>query len=119
MTFDPTYLKNKYKMSFVPFTIINHHQQSILLGCGLLCHEIKESFVWLLCAWLEEMSKICPKTITINKDVIGNAIARVFVEVSHHYCMWHIEKKKFIFRLNYILVILFSSICNFGLFILK
>jgi hypothetical protein len=45
VTFDPTYLTNKYKIPFVPFTRVNHHQQSILFGCALLWDEAEESFV--------------------------------------------------------------------------
>ncbi|XP_020266605.1 protein FAR1-RELATED SEQUENCE 4-like [Asparagus officinalis] len=32
VTFDTTYLTNKYDMSFAPFVGVNHHGQSILLG---------------------------------------------------------------------------------------
>jgi hypothetical protein len=94
VTFDPTYLTNKYKMPFVPFTGVNHHQQSILFGCALLWDETEESFVWLLSTWLEAMDGVCPKTIITDQDAaISNAVARVFPQVNHHYCMWHIEKK--------------------------
>lgn len=94
VTFDPTYLTNKYKMPFVPFTGVNHHQQSILFGCALLWDETIESFFWFLSTWLEAMSGISPKTIITNQDAaISNAVAKVFPKVNHHYCMWHIEKK--------------------------
>jgi len=94
VTFDPTYLTNKYKMSFVPFTRVNHHQQSILFGCALLWGETEESFVWLLCTWLKAMDEVSLNTIIIDQDtVISNAVAKVFPEVNHHYCVWHIEKK--------------------------
>ncbi|OMO51030.1 hypothetical protein CCACVL1_30059 [Corchorus capsularis] len=36
IAFDPTYLTNKYRMSFVPFAGVNHHFQSVLFGCALL-----------------------------------------------------------------------------------
>jgi len=39
VSFDTTYLTNKYDMSFAPFVGANHHGQSILLGCGLLSSE--------------------------------------------------------------------------------
>ena len=32
VTFDTTYLLNKYKMSFTPFVGANHHRHSILLS---------------------------------------------------------------------------------------
>lgn len=94
VTFDSTYLTNKYKMSFVPFTGVNHHQQSILFSCALLWDETIESFFWLLSTWLEAMSGISSKTIITDQDVaISNAVAKVFPKVNHHYCMWYIEKK--------------------------
>jgi hypothetical protein len=81
-------------MSFVPFTGVNHHQQSILFGCALLWDETKESFVWLLRTWLEAMDGVCPKTIITDQDgSITYAVAKVFPKVNHHYCMWHIQKK--------------------------
>ncbi|XP_062147753.1 uncharacterized protein LOC133856714 [Alnus glutinosa] len=47
ITFDTTYLTNKYKMPFAPFVGVNHHGQSILCGCGLLSNENTDTFVWL------------------------------------------------------------------------
>ena len=88
VTFDPTYLTNKYKMPFIPFTGVNHHQQSILFGCALLWDEKKESFVWLLSTRLQAMSGIPSKTITTDQDAaITNAVARVLLGVNHHFCM--------------------------------
>ena len=47
MAFDTTYLTNKYDMPFAPFVGVNHHGQSILLGCGLVSNEDTITFVWL------------------------------------------------------------------------
>ena len=47
ITFDTTYLTNKYDMPFAPFVGVNHHGQSILLGCGLISREDTETFTWL------------------------------------------------------------------------
>jgi len=44
-SFDTTYLTNKYDMPFAPFLGVNHHRQSILLGCGLLSLEDTNTFV--------------------------------------------------------------------------
>jgi len=46
-----TYLTNKYDMSFAPFVGVNHHGQSILLGCGLLFAEDTPTFMWLFQCW--------------------------------------------------------------------
>ena len=61
MTFYTTYLVNKYDMHFVPFVGMNHHGQSILLGCGLISHEDTESLSWLFKTWLECMWRVLPK----------------------------------------------------------
>ncbi|XP_022855493.1 protein FAR1-RELATED SEQUENCE 5-like [Olea europaea var. sylvestris] len=47
VTFDTTYLTNKYDMPFAPFVGVNHHGQSTLFGCGLLSNENTDTFVWL------------------------------------------------------------------------
>ncbi|XP_038722038.1 protein FAR1-RELATED SEQUENCE 3-like [Tripterygium wilfordii] len=39
ITFDTTYLTNKYDMPFAPFVGVNHHGQSILLGSRLISNE--------------------------------------------------------------------------------
>ncbi|KAL3830804.1 hypothetical protein ACJIZ3_019606 [Penstemon smallii] len=52
ITFDTTYITNRYDMPFAPFVGVNHHGQSILLGCGLLGNETTDSFIWLFNAWL-------------------------------------------------------------------
>ena len=56
ITFDITYLTNPYKMPFAPFVGVNHHGQSILLGCGLILNENVASFVWLFESWMKCMS---------------------------------------------------------------
>jgi len=81
VTFDQTYLTNKYKMSFAPFIGVNHHQQSILFGCALLWDEIEESVVWLVSTWLETMDGFSPNTIITDQDTsISNVVAKFFPE---------------------------------------
>ncbi|XP_035551100.1 protein FAR1-RELATED SEQUENCE 5-like [Juglans regia] len=47
VTFDTTYLTNRYGMPFAPFVGVNHYGQSILLGAGLISSEDTETFIWL------------------------------------------------------------------------
>nr|KAJ0194647.1 hypothetical protein LSAT_V11C700365420 [Lactuca sativa] len=47
VVFDVTYMTNKFKMPFAPFTGVNHHGQSVLFGGALLENEKEETFVWL------------------------------------------------------------------------
>ncbi|XP_041009518.1 protein FAR-RED IMPAIRED RESPONSE 1-like [Juglans microcarpa x Juglans regia] len=78
VTFDTTYLTNRYEMPFVPFVGVNHHGQSILLGAGLISSEDTETFVWLFQTWLKCMDGIAPKAIITDQDrTMKNAIAIV------------------------------------------
>ena len=63
ITFNTTYLTNKYDMPFALFIGINHHGESILLGCGLLSSENMNLFVWVFRQWLQNMCGIAPKAI--------------------------------------------------------
>ncbi|XP_021763158.1 protein FAR-RED IMPAIRED RESPONSE 1-like [Chenopodium quinoa] len=42
--FDATYLTNEYELPFANFVGVNHHRQSILLGCALVSHEDSDTF---------------------------------------------------------------------------
>ena len=68
MSFDTTYLTNKYDMPFAAFVGVNHHGQSTLLGCTLLSNEDTETFIWLFESWLACMSNHAPNAIITNQD---------------------------------------------------
>ncbi|XP_042939228.1 protein FAR1-RELATED SEQUENCE 5-like isoform X2 [Carya illinoinensis] len=94
VTFDTTYLTNRYGMPFAPFVGVNHHGQSILLGAGLISSEDTETFIWLFQTWLQCMDGVAPKAIITDQDrAMKNAIAIVFPETRHRFCLWHILKK--------------------------
>ncbi|KAF5444893.1 hypothetical protein F2P56_033985 [Juglans regia] len=94
VTFDTTYLTNRYGMPFAPFVGVNHHGQSILLGAGLISSEDTEIFVWLFQTWLQCMDGIAPKAIITDQDrAMKNAIGIVFPNTQHRFCLWHILKK--------------------------
>ncbi|XP_041015001.1 protein FAR1-RELATED SEQUENCE 5-like [Juglans microcarpa x Juglans regia] len=79
VTFDTTYLTNRYGMSFALFVGVNHHIQSILLGAGLISSECMDS--------------VAPRAIITDQDrAMKNAIAIVFPESRHRFCLWHILK---------------------------
>lgn len=84
VTFDTTYLTNRYGMPFAPFVGVNHHGQSILLGAGLISSEDTQTFVWLFQTWLQCMDGIAPKAIITDQDrAMKNAIAIVFPQTRH------------------------------------
>ncbi|XP_022845322.1 protein FAR1-RELATED SEQUENCE 5-like [Olea europaea var. sylvestris] len=94
ITFDTTYLTNKYDMPFAPFVGVNHHNQSTLLGCSLILNEDTWTFVWLFKTWLECMHGQAPSGIITDQDrVMENVIEIVFPNTRHRLCLWHILKK--------------------------
>jgi hypothetical protein len=94
VTFDTTYLTNKYEMPFAPFVGVNHHGQSILFGAALISKENTETFVWLFETWLKCMNGRSPNAIITDQDrAMKNAINVVFPNAQHRLCLWHILKK--------------------------
>ncbi|KAI8545555.1 hypothetical protein RHMOL_Rhmol07G0048400 [Rhododendron molle] len=94
VTFNTTYLVSRYNMPFAPFVGVNHHGQSILLGCGLISHEDTKSFSWLFKTWMTCMWECAPKAIITDQCMsMKNAIEEVFPNTRHRWCIWHILKK--------------------------
>ncbi|XP_014489810.1 protein FAR1-RELATED SEQUENCE 5-like [Vigna radiata var. radiata] len=94
VSFDTTYLTNKYDMPFAPFLGVNHHGHSILLGCGLLSSKDTASFVWLFESWLKCIGNKAPiGIITDQCRAMANAIEEVFPNIRHRWYLWHIMKK--------------------------
>ncbi|KAI4345954.1 hypothetical protein L6164_013038 [Bauhinia variegata] len=92
--FDSTYLSNKYEIPLVTFVGINHHGQSVLLGCGLLAGETLESYLWLFRTWVTCMSGCSPQTIITDRcKVLQSAIAEVFPRSHHRFGLSLIMKK--------------------------
>ncbi|XP_042381983.1 protein FAR1-RELATED SEQUENCE 5-like isoform X1 [Zingiber officinale] len=94
VVFDTTYNTNKYGLILAPFVGVNHHHQTIIFGCGFLSDEKTESFVWLLKKFIEAMPKGPPSVIITDQDpAMTKAIAQVFPQTVHRYCLWHILNK--------------------------
>ncbi|KDP37057.1 hypothetical protein JCGZ_06113 [Jatropha curcas] len=81
---DITCLKDELEVPLVSFIGVNHHAQSILLGCGLLAGETTESYIWLLRAWLTCMLGRPPQTVITDQCInLQTAVADVFPRASH------------------------------------
>lgn len=94
VTFDSTYLTNKYSMPFCPFVGINHHGQSILFGCALVASETIETFTWVFKTWLQCMGDAAPLGIITDQDAaMKAAIAEVLPDTYHRLCIWHVMQK--------------------------
>jgi hypothetical protein len=94
VSFDTTYMTNRYKMPFAPFIGINNHGMSIQMGCGFMKDETIESFTWRFNNFQDAMGNVAPSTIISDQDqAMGAAIAAVFPNTIHRNCRWHIVNK--------------------------
>lgn len=91
---DTTGLANKYEIPLISFVGVNHHGQSILLGCGFVGHESVEYFGWIFRAWLTCMLGRPPQVIVTDQSKpLQTAIYEVFPGAHHCYCMWYIMQR--------------------------
>ncbi|XP_068643640.1 protein FAR1-RELATED SEQUENCE 5-like [Aristolochia californica] len=94
VTFDTTYVTNKYQVPFAPFVGVNHHGQSVLLGCALLTDQTVSSITWVFQTWLAAMSGHQPRSIITEQDgALQSAVAKVFPGTHHCFSMWHIQEE--------------------------
>ncbi|KAG5552138.1 hypothetical protein RHGRI_010290 [Rhododendron griersonianum] len=68
VSFDTTYVRNKYKMPLILFIGANQHYQFMLLGCALVADESVATFSWVLQTWLKAMGGQAPKVIITDQD---------------------------------------------------
>ncbi|KAL8518307.1 hypothetical protein ACS0TY_009609 [Phlomoides rotata] len=80
VSFDMTYLVNRYKMPLASIVGVNQHRYSILLGCAL--------------NWLQAMNGVHPNVIITDQCPSINFMIRdVMPNTTHRYCIWHIMSK--------------------------
>lgn len=91
---DTTCLTYKYEIPLVSFVGVNHHGQSVLLGCGFLGHESVEYFSWMFKSWLTCMLGQHPQVIVTDQSKhLQMAVAEVFPEARHCYCPSYIMQR--------------------------
>ncbi|XP_042426267.1 protein FAR1-RELATED SEQUENCE 5-like [Zingiber officinale] len=93
ITFDTTYLTNSYDMPFAPFVGVNHHGESILLGCGLISKEDSETFIWLFKSWLTCMRGRAPRAIITDQCKAMEIAILEFIEQYDNALKSKIEKE--------------------------
>ncbi|XP_021834920.2 protein FAR-RED IMPAIRED RESPONSE 1-like [Spinacia oleracea] len=81
-------------MPFANFVGVNHHGQSILLGCALVSRENSDTFEWIFSHWLECMGGKAPIGILTDQDAaIRKALRSTMSQTVHRWCLWHITQK--------------------------
>lgn len=94
ISINTTCLTQKYEVPLVSFVGVNHHGQSLLLGCGLLAGETIESYTWLFRAWLTCMLGRPPQAVITDQcTVLQTAVADVFPRASHCLCLSSIMQR--------------------------
>jgi hypothetical protein len=94
ITLDTSYVVSKYDMPLATFVGVNHHGQSILLGCALLSDETAETYSWLFKAWIACMSGNLPKAIITDYcRGIQSAITEVIPGARHRMCLFQIMRR--------------------------
>lgn len=94
VSFDTTYIRNKYKMPLALFVGVNQHYQFMLLGCALVSDESATTFYWLMQTWLKAMGGQAPKVIITDHDkAMKSVIPEIFPCAHHYFCLWHMLGK--------------------------
>ncbi|KAM2958012.1 hypothetical protein FF2_024927 [Malus domestica] len=94
VSIDTKCVENKFEVPLVSFIGVNHHGQSVLLGCGLIASETVESYTWLFRAWLTCMMGRPPQAIITRQcGTLQTAISDVFPRASHCLCLSHIMQR--------------------------
>nr|GFC34168.1 protein FAR1-related sequence 5-like [Tanacetum cinerariifolium] len=90
VSFNATFRTNKYDFVFVPLTGIDHNQKCVTLGAALLSDETKDSYCWMLKAFLKVHQKQPTLSLTDQDAALRNVVMIIFLNSKHRLCMWHI-----------------------------
>ena len=80
-------------MVFIPFTVVDNHKKSVIVGAALVNKEDIVNFKWVLEAFLKAHQKQPTLVLTDQCPAMKQAIAAVFPNSRHRLCTWHIMKK--------------------------
>lgn len=114
VSFDTSYVKNKYQLPLALFVGVNQHYQFMLLGCALLSDETISSYSWVMQTWLTAMGGRAPKVVITDKDdSVESAVSHVFPSSKHFFCLWTIVRNFFeAFKHKYFMAKFEKCICR-------
>jgi hypothetical protein len=93
VSFDTTYMTNKYNLPFAPFVGVTGHGHTCFFACAFICDETIETFKWVFEAFIERMGGKHAMTIITDQDAtMKAAIEQVFLNTEHRNCLFHIKK---------------------------
>jgi hypothetical protein len=94
LSFDTTYMTNRYNLPFSPFCAVTGHAHICMFGCAFMSNETTETFIWIFETFLESMGGKHPKSIITDQDkAMKAAISKVFSNTRHRNSFFHIKYK--------------------------
>ncbi|XP_062231004.1 protein FAR1-RELATED SEQUENCE 3-like [Phragmites australis] len=94
ISFDTTFLTNKYNLPFAPFVGVSAHGNTYLFACAFLGDETASTFSWVFKQFIKAMNGKHPQTIVTDQDgAMKKAIKEIFPNTKHRNCYFHIKKK--------------------------
>ncbi|WVZ50147.1 hypothetical protein U9M48_001433 [Paspalum notatum var. saurae] len=94
VSFDTTYMTNKYNLPFAPFVGVTGHGHTCMFACAFLSDETSKTVQWIFETFLEAMGGKHPRTIITDQDkAMRSAIAKIFHNTVHRNCFFHIKNK--------------------------
>ncbi|XP_004959040.2 protein FAR1-RELATED SEQUENCE 5-like [Setaria italica] len=94
VSFDATYMTNRYNLPFAPFVGVTRHGHTCMFGCAFISDESTLSFAWIFETFLKSMGGKQPKTIITDQDkAMKAAIKMMFPNIVHRNCFFHIKYK--------------------------
>jgi hypothetical protein len=93
VSFDTTFLTNKYNLPFAPFVGVSPHGKTYLFACAFIINETADSFEWCFREFKKAMGGKCPKSIITDQDRgMASAIPTIFRDATHRCCLFHVKK---------------------------
>ncbi|KAK9677155.1 hypothetical protein RND81_11G124200 [Saponaria officinalis] len=76
VSYDTTFLSNRYLMPFFPFVGVNHHGSTVIFAAALVSYEDKATFEWVFKRWIECMGRAPIVMLTDQCKAIEGAIRK-------------------------------------------
>ncbi|KAK9673908.1 hypothetical protein RND81_12G197900 [Saponaria officinalis] len=90
VSYDMTFLSNRYLMPFSHFVGVNHHGSTVIFASALVSYKDTETFEWVFERWIECMGRAPTVMLTDQCKAMEGAIRKVFPHTKHRLCLWHI-----------------------------
>lgn len=93
ISFDTTFLTNKYNLPFALIVGISAHGNTYIFACAFLGDETADTFMWVFKQFLSAMNEKHPQTVITDQDAaMMKAVAQVFPNARHRICWFHVKK---------------------------